>query len=101
MSEMRRRLLNSCRATWFAVVIACRQAVTVRSTSLNRASMSSVSLYLSTVILSHEPVESTGHHPDRQANEVTLPYTQLHISCDSTARFLQPCASCVVLTPRA
>src|SRR5262245_13920819 len=78
MSEMRSRLLNSVRATSAADPIACRHAVTVRSISLKRASMSSVSLYLSTVILSHEPVESTGRHPDRQANRVTLPYTQLH-----------------------
>src|SRR5688572_16198902 len=101
MSEMRSRLLNSVRATSFAVDRAARHAVTVRSTSLKRASMSSVSLYLSTVILVCEPVESTRHHPDRQAIEVTLPYTQLQPSYDSTARFLQTCVVCVVPTPRA
>src|SRR5262249_42086077 len=77
-----------------------RHAVTVRSTSLNRASMSSVSLYLSTFILTSEPRESTRHHPDRQANGVTLPYIQLHTSCASIARFLQTCDSCMVPTPR-
>src|SRR5262245_1249580 len=92
MSEIRRRLLNSWRATWLALPSTLRHAVTVRSTSLKRASMSSVSLYLSTVILSREPVESRGRHPDRQAN-ATLPYMQLHISRVSTARFLQACAS--------
>jgi hypothetical protein len=72
---MRNRLLNSVRATSFAVEMAWRHAVTVRSTSLKRASMSSVSLYLSTVIPIRESVESTRHHPDRQAIRVTLPYT--------------------------
>src|ERR1700733_5526630 len=87
MSEIRSRLLNSVRATWLAVETAARHAVTIRSTSLKRASISSVSLYLSTFILAWalgplEPMESTRHHPDRQAFEVTLPYIQLHISCD-------------------
>src|ERR1051325_8436852 len=100
MSEIRSRLLNSVRATSFAVTIACRHAATVRSTSLKRASMSSVSLYLSTVIPVRESVESTRHHPDRQAFGVTLPYTQLHTSCESTTRFLQTCDTCVVLSPR-
>src|SRR5215216_2172259 len=48
ISEIRSRLLNSVRATGFAVATRARQAVTIRSTSLKRASMSSVSLYLST-----------------------------------------------------
>ena len=40
--------MNSVRATAFAVATRARHAVTMRSTSLKRASISSVSLYLST-----------------------------------------------------
>ena len=65
-------LIESARLIFMyaSVVSAARQAVTVRSTSLKRASMSSVSLYLSTF----KPMESSGHHPDRQEYWATLPY---------------------------
>src|SRR5690349_22925890 len=71
--EMRSRLLNSVRATGLAVATRARQAVTMRSTSLKRASISSVSLYLSTCypvgsLRDTEPCESTKRHPDRQEN---------------------------------
>src|ERR1043165_7819585 len=75
---MRSRLLNSVRATSFAVTIADRHAVTVRSTSLKRASMSSVSLYLSTVIPVRESVESTRRHPDRQQLGATSCHLTAH-----------------------
>ena len=71
--EMGVEYMPRTRATGFAVATRARHAVTIRSTSLKRASMSSVSLYLSTCypvgsLRDAEPGESTKLHPHRQEN---------------------------------
>src|SRR5678815_5104632 len=95
MSEMRSRLLNSVRATGFAVATRARHAVTMRSTSLNRASISSVSLYLSTcypvglIGQSNSGVYETPSGSSSKCGEHA--YIQLHTDCARIARFLRSC----------
>src|SRR5262245_46196506 len=95
MSEIRSRLLNSVRATGFDVATRARHAVTMRSTSLKRASISSVSLYLSTcypVGLIGQTNDGVYETPSGSSSKCGAPaYIQLHISCASIARFLRRC----------
>src|SRR5690242_5827511 len=103
MSEIRSRLLNSVRATGFAVATRARHAVTMRSTSLKRASISSVSLYLSTgypvgsIGQSNRGVYGTRSRSSRKRTTIT--YIQLHIICAEIARFLHRCGINVLATP--
>src|SRR5262245_28967319 len=95
MSEIRSRLLNSVRATGFAVATRARHAVTIRSTSLKRASMSSVSLYLSTCYPAGLIGQSKGGVYETPSGSSSKcgdhAYIQLHINCARIARFLHPC----------
>src|SRR5262245_8812153 len=103
MSEIRSRLLNSVRATGFAVATRARHAVTMRSTSLKRASISSVSLYLSTcypvgsIGQSNSGVYETRSRSSRKRTTIT--YIYLHIICAEIARFLHPCDIAMLATP--
>ena len=98
---MRSRLLNSVRATWFAVAIACAPR---RDGALDLAE-ASVNV-LGFFVPEHSyPYPRTGgvyetpsgSSSKRGSHFLTPNCTRV---ANSTARFLQTCAVCVVLTPR-